>query len=338
MERGITFMASVSPDSPTWGVVIIGRNEGKRLAKCLNSAPQNCTTVYVDSGSTDDSVSLARSYASVSIVELDSDRPFTAARARNAGLRRIVNLVQDPQYVQFIDGDSELIQGWTRNALEFLESHTDVAAVSGLLHERDPGSSIYNWLCEREWAGPHGEVRACGGIAMMRVSAVLAVGGFREALIAGEEPELCARLRAAGWLIWRLNSDMALHDAAMTHFSQWWRRAVRSGHALSQSRYLNREVLAASGNWETKRIWLWVAIIPLTCAIASLAIWPWGVLTWLVYPLQIVRQIVRNSGSMRDRTVSAVFQMLARFAEAFGHLAFLRARFLGRQPHLIEYK
>ena len=37
----------------------------------------------------------------------------------------------------------------------------------------------------------------------MRVEAFEAVGGYRAQLIAGEEPELCVRLREIGWKIWR---------------------------------------------------------------------------------------------------------------------------------------
>ena len=50
------------------------------------------------------------------------------------------------------------------------------------------------------------------------------VGGFNPAVIAGEEPELCVRLRQAGWKIHRLDAEMTLHDAAMTSWRQWWKR------------------------------------------------------------------------------------------------------------------
>ena len=201
-----------------FGAVAIGRNEGARLARCLESLSTAAALVYVDSGSTDGSAQLALDHGA-DVIELDMTIPFTAARARNAGFKRIREIAPDLLYVQFIDGDSELIGGWAERALSFMEMHADVGAACGRLHERHPERSIYNWLCEREWERPVGEVRACGGIALMRVKALEAVGGFREDLIAGEEPELCVRLRAKGWRIWRLDTDMALHDAAMNRFA-----------------------------------------------------------------------------------------------------------------------
>ena len=45
----------------TVGIVAIGRNEGERLHRCLNSVVgRGLTLVYVDSGSTDGSIKLAR--------------------------------------------------------------------------------------------------------------------------------------------------------------------------------------------------------------------------------------------------------------------------------------
>ena len=137
-----------------FGVVVIGRNEGERLRRCLRSlsAPE---VVYVDSGSTDGSVQWARDYG-VNTIELEANLPFTAARARNAGFRRLRELKPEVAYVQFVDGDCELIEGWLQHASAFLDTHADVAAVTGQLLERDPEQSIYNWLCDEEWRGPTG--------------------------------------------------------------------------------------------------------------------------------------------------------------------------------------
>ena len=68
------------------GIVVIGRNEGNRLKISLLSAiGENRTVVYVDSGSTDDSVQLAHSLGA-KVIELDMSNQFSAARARNTGL------------------------------------------------------------------------------------------------------------------------------------------------------------------------------------------------------------------------------------------------------------
>ena len=99
------------------GVVAIGRNEGERLRRCLECARPAwaLTIVYVDSGSTDDSIALARSRG-VEVVELDMSAPFSAARARNAGFERLSQIDPGVRFVQFLDGDCEVADGWLDRA------------------------------------------------------------------------------------------------------------------------------------------------------------------------------------------------------------------------------
>jgi hypothetical protein len=274
----------------------------------------------------------------VVLIELDISSSFTAARARNAGFARISNLAPEIAYVQFVDADCEVREGWIKHAIAFLDSHSKVGAVCGRLRERYPQKSIYNWLCDREWDVPGGEVPACGGIAMMRIAALKGVGGFREDLIAGEEPELCIRLRRKGWQIWRLETEMAIHDAAMTRFIQWWRRMKRSGYAFAQGAYLHGSPPERHWVWESRRAWLWGIWLPLACLATGLIFGGWGWGAWLIYPAQMLRQIMRNKGPISERILMAQFQVLSRFAEAWGQINFMRDRLIGRQPQLIEYK
>jgi glycosyltransferase involved in cell wall biosynthesis len=329
----------MSGDQKRFGVVAIGRNEGERLGQCIKSLTESAPAfvIYVDCGSTDGSPQLARSHG-VEVVELDLSLPFTAGRARNAGFRRLLELMPNIPYVQFVDGDCELLGGWTESASSFLRSHADVAAVCGRRRERYPNKSIYNWLCDRHWDGQPGKVSSCGGDVMMRVGALAAVGGYRDDMIAGEEPELCVRLRAAGWCIWRLDVPMTLHDAAMTRFGQWWRRAVRTGHAFAQGAYLHGAAPEYHWVWESRRAWLWGLWLPLACLAAGLIVGPWGWITWLIFPLQALRQTIRNTGTFSDRVRLALFELLQRFPEAEGQIKFLYDRLLDRQLRLIEYK
>ena len=320
-----------------FGAVVIGRNEGDRLKRCLGSLPAAGRVVYVDSGSGDGSLQWARDHGA-DVVELELSTPFTAARARNAGFRRLREITPDLRYVQFVDGDCELNRQWPEQAIGYLDAHPEVAAVCGRRRERFPESSIYNWLCDVEWNVPPGEARAFGGDVLIRGSALEAVGGYRDDLIAGEEPELAVRLRAAGWRIWRLPSEMTLHDAAMTHFGQWWRRAVRAGYAFAQGAHLHGAPPERHWVWESRRAWLWGVWLPLGCLAASVFLWPWGVITWLIYPLQVLRQTIRNSGPLSDRATIAAFQVLARFPEGIGQFKFLRDRLFGAQASLVEYK
>ncbi len=319
------------------GAVAIGRNEGERLRCCLASLRGAAAVVYVDSGSTDGSVEWARGQG-IEVVDLNRDLPFTAARARNAGFLRLGEIAPHVGYVQFVDGDCEVDPFWLGKAVGFLDSHPNVAAVAGRLKERFPQRSTYNWLCDREWDGPVGEVGELGGNMAVRASKFRSVGGFREDLIAGEEPELCVRFRLSGARVWRLSDTMAVHDASMTRFGQWWRRAVRSGYAYAHGALLHGASPERHYVWECQRAWLWGAAIPVLCVALFLALWPWGWLALLVYPLQIARQTLRQSGPFRDRFKIALFQTLTRFAEAWGQLRFLCDRLLRRRALLIEYK
>jgi GT2 family glycosyltransferase len=320
------------------GIVVIGRNEGARLEACLDSvAGRAADVVYVDSGSTDNSVVRARDLGAA-VVELDPRVPFTAARARNEGFAYLQRLAPAVRYVQFVDGDCQLAKGWLDAGAHFLDGHPEVAAVCGRRRERYPERSVYNLLCDLEWDTPLGEARACGGDVMMRVTALAAVRGFRSSLIAGEEPELCFRLRAAGWRIWRLDHEMTLHDAAMTRFGQWWRRTVRAGHAFAEGAYLHGASRERHGVRESLSAWFWAIGLPLAAAAAGVGAGAWALLLLLAYPLQVIRLGLRGQHSARENWWYAVFLILAKFPESVGQIKFLVSRLRRSEPRLIEYK
>ena len=320
------------------GVVAIGRNEGERLRKCLESvAAQAAVVVYVDSGSTDGSVSMARRIVS-EVVELDMRIPFTAARARNEGFERVRQLAPDLPYVQFVDGDCAVVAGWLEKAVAFLGSHRDVAAVCGRRRERYPERSIYNMLCDFDWDTPIGYAKACGGDAMMRIDAFENVNGYRADMIAGEDPEVCVRLRAAGWRIWRLDEEMTLHDAAMMRFGQWWRRTVRGGYAFAEGAARHGALPERHGVRESLRAWWWGLGLPLFAFVCTALVGPLGLVLFAAYPLQVARLALRGDRSMRENWLFAVFLVIGKFPEMVGQVICLTRRCLGRKSRLIEYK
>ena len=314
--------------------IAIGRNEGERLKRCLASLrPMAGRIVYVDSGSTDGSVEAARALGA-EVVLLDTDQPFTAARARNAGLARLAGH-DAPVFVQFIDGDCELQPGWIPAARAFLETRPEIAVVCGRRRERFPEATLWNRLIDREWDTPVGEARACGGDALMRHAALTEVGGYNPTLIAGEEPELCVRLRKAGWKVWRLDAEMTLHDAAMTRFGQWWKRARRAGHACAEGAALHGAPPERHNVAATRRALLWGAALPLAVLFLLLLTGLWALLLLLVYPAQILRLARRESPPDWTR---ATFLTLGKIPEALGTLDFHARRLTGRRSGLIEYK
>lgn len=314
--------------------VAIGRNEGARLVACLASlAGRVSTIVYVDSGSTDGSVAAAQA-AGAEVVALDMTKPFTAARARNAGFARVREIAPDAGFVQFLDGDCEIAAGWLDAARAALGADPGLAVVCGRRREKFPEASIWNRMIDREWAStPPGEVQSCGGDAMMRVAAYEAVGGFDPGLIAGEEPELCYRMRAKGWRIRRLDAEMTRHDAALTRVSQWWQRARRTGHTYAEGAAMYGRGPERYRMPELRRALLWGAGVPLAALLGAVFVSPWALLLMLAWPAQMLRLRLRG-----EPWEDAVFLTLGKVAEVQGILGYWRGRLTGRRRGLIEYK
>lgn len=320
-------------DSAKIGLIAIGRNEGERLQFCLRSVPRGVPIVYVDSASTDGSVDFARS-TGAHVVQLDLTMPFTAARARNAGLEAILRNNPEIEFIQFVDGDCELEPEWLTVGASFLRSRSNVGAVCGRRRERFPKSSIYNEMCDAEWDTAIGEADACGGDAMFRANALAQVDGYDPAVIAGEEPELCFRLRGCGWQVWRIDSPMTIHDADMHRARQWWMRAVRSGFGYAQvwqktrgtgvPALYGRQVISALG---------WTVGVALIGALLSIAFGPLGAagapLLWMI-------QFARLSA--RGGTIWGLHILIGKFAETIGILRFAAVRLIGKKQGAIFYK
>ena len=328
------------------GIVLIGRNEGKRLTECLKSVLdetknyEQTAIVYIDSGSTDGSVQTAKSLG-VSAISLDSDRPFTAARGRNTGWKWLLKEHPDVTYIQFMDGDCTLMAGWLEKATEMLENNPTIAVVSGRRREKFPDATPYNRLADLEWNTPIGEALACGGDSLIRVKALQQVEGFNDSLICGEEPEMCIRLRGQGWKIWRLDEEMTAHDADMTRFSQWWSRMIRSGWAIAQGmamygltpeKYMMRQGISN---------WLWGLILPLIAL--GLAWWTRGLTLFLLIGYPVLGWRIYGYRSTCGDTPAqsrlyAFFCILGKFAQIMGQVKYWLTKWQGQTATLIGYK
>ena len=323
------------------GAVVIGRNEGDRLARCLRSIIGKVeSVVYVDSGSTDGSVELAQKLG-VEVVELDMSRPFTAARARNEGLSRLREVMDTPAFVQFVDGDCEVQDGWIEQARSALSKDTSLAVVCGRRRERRPEASVYNLLCDLEWDTPIGLAESCGGDAMMRISALEQVNGYDETVIAGEEPELCFRMRRRGLRVRRLDAEMTLHDAAMTSFKQWWMRAKRAGHACAEGAWRHGRSVERFNVRRLARVVAWGGAIPAAILLLTV-VWSW---LWLaafgVYVVQFWR--IRGAQLKRGRPQKAAetyafYTVLDKVPALVGACRFFIGKLTRRESGIIEYK
>lgn len=319
------------------GIVVIGRNEGQRLLGCLDSLQRlDAPIVYADSNSTDGSVEAA-ARAGARVIKLDPSRPMNAARGRKEGTAALLDLHPATEFVFYIDGDCILQPGFIEQAVGTMRAQPRTAVVCGRRFEAHPEASFYNRLCNEEWNTPVGKTLACGGDSLMRVAALREVGGFDERLMASEEPELSARLRAAGWDIWRIDAPMTQHDAAIFTLGTYWRRHLRGGVGYYQAwrktaglpERINGRTLASDLFWTLA---IPLSIIALTFLLRN----PLVLLALpVIYLLQIARIARRRgSGGAHDWRAAATL-MLMKPAELLGAASAMLSR-QGRDA--IQYK
>jgi glycosyltransferase involved in cell wall biosynthesis len=316
------------------GIVIIGRNEGARLIECFKSViSAEAPLVYVDSQSSDASVEEAHKYKIETIV-LDSSKPLSAARARNEGFNRLVELNSEIEYIHFIDADCELHPNWLNTAISVLEQQNEIALVCGRLREKYRNTSVYMRLCDIDWYRPPGVVAYCGGIATYRRSIFELHNGFDAGLIAGEEPELCARIREKGGQILCIAAEMGTHDSAMNKFSQWWKRCVKVGYGYMSG--------IGWGGWrkQYKSALFWGLLLPGVVLLLLSYTSGFSLLFFALYPMQVFRVYQGIEGealTAYDRFIYSFFCVLSKFPETQGLLMYFISKLLNKSK-IIQYK
>jgi GT2 family glycosyltransferase len=325
------------------GAVVIGRNEAENLLAALSSARSaGRPIVYVDSASSDNSVSIAES-AGIPAIRLSAPPMLSAARGRNAGLAWLEENAPDIEFVMFLDGDCLLQPDFANKAVHLMRDAPDIAIAVGHLRERATASNVYVRLSTIEWASDVGEMRDfghLGGIMCARVSAIRSVGGFNPQMIAGEDSELGVRLSLAGYRIFKIDSEMALHDNGIDSFGAWWRRAVRAGHALAQRYALNGRSAVRDCRREFFSTAFWGLVLPLA---ALLLAWPTSGVSsvllggYIILGSRMAYRFQKTGRSRDEALVGACFGVLSKFANAFGLCKYFVNSWSGRFQ-IIEYK
>lgn len=343
--------AGAAPRLATLGIIAIGRNEGDRLRQCLESleplVSAGARVVYVDSNSSDGSQELAESRGAT-LLRLDLSKPFSAARARNEGLHRLLEMEPGTEFVFFLDGDCSLHRDFVPVALRVLQARPELAAVCGRRRERHPEASLYNRLIDLEWDTPVGDTLSVGGDALFRRSALEQVGGFDPTVSAAEEPELCSRLRAKGWRLARIDAEMTTHDAAISRFSQWWKRQVRNGYGIYDvaTRFPEQDLPSQRRQVKNTRRWglhypVALIVIPLVLGFFSKGLAAAAAVVLLaVVPFQLARMTAAILPKTRSTSLAlahAGLTLLSAFPTLQGQVRYRKDRRMGAQ-RLIEYK
>jgi cellulose synthase/poly-beta-1,6-N-acetylglucosamine synthase-like glycosyltransferase len=334
---------AVAGSFPTLSLVVIGRNEGQRLVRCLESVelmrlPLGDTElIYVDSASSDSSVERALRY-NAKVLSLQSAHP-NAAAARNLGWH-----AARAEIVMFLDGDTVLDRDFVADSIGAF-SDPLIAVVFGHRRELNPRASLYNRVVDLDWMTTPGPAEFCGGDALIRRQILESVGGYDDQLIAGEEPELCRRIRAAGYLVLHVDRPMSLHDLGMTRFSQYWRRGLRSGYAYAEVSRRYRGTDLPLWSHESRRNLLqggaMLAIVvgaPLL-AIAGQSLVPLFAAIIVVCVL-VARTALRYQWKARSLTTRLLYGLhshLGHIPILFGQLKYHLDRYLGKRAQLIEY-
>jgi cellulose synthase/poly-beta-1,6-N-acetylglucosamine synthase-like glycosyltransferase len=335
-----TLNSSSLPGLPGLSIVIIGRNEGERLERCILTAQAiegwtPSEILYVDSGSTDGSLDLAARLGAT-VLPL-SPGTFTAARARNLGWRQATG-----ELILFLDGDTILNADFPVAALAELQKSATNAAAWGHRREICPCLSIYVRVLDLDWVYAPGETQFFGGDVLVRRAALESVDGFDESLIAGEEPEMCRRMRNLGWRIQHIDQPMTLHDLAITRFPQYWRRSQRAGYAFAavSARFHATPDPFWSEDARRNRLrgLFWLLTPVLALALSLVLATPWPLAAWVLLLFAVaIRTALQNQWKGAPWTTLLLYGFHSHLQQIpifFGQLQFS----LNRNQALMEYK
>lgn len=312
-------------------IVIIGKNEASRLASCIESAIKQVEqVVYVDSASTDDSVSIANKYK-IKTLSLNKNTRINAAIARNVGAKWILSHDKNVEYIQFLDADTTLDVNWIENAFLQIHQNISIGAIAGRLREKHLGESIYIDICDMGWYCKPGYINSLGGIFLLRKEIFINLNGFNENLLVGEDPELSKRIIDNKHKILCIENIMGFHDSGMYTFRQWFIRNVKTGYGYANGR--------SWGAWSKQvySILFWSILILLVLGLSFVK-----PEILYIYPVLII-QIIKTAFNLEipytitKKLLFATSLMVGKLPQFFGVCTFYLNKLLNKNLHL-QYK
>lgn len=298
-------------------VVLISKNQEWNIARLVESvlketAHLSCTEIIlVDSASKDHTTKIAAQYP-IKVLKLHSNQHLSASAGRCVGSRHTTGSL-----VLFLDGDMEICKGWLDQALGIMHTHPDVAVVCGIVIDCPitPPNSTDKPVLTMQTDADVLAVSHGGGAALYRRSVLDQVGTFNPYLYSDEEPELCLRIRHAGYRILRLSHPIVFHySAPVDGFSSFLLRRnskMMYGYGQVVRYFLGTPLLLP---YLKERGWAIAPALTLTLGITAFVLsvatheWAWTAIWFGVIILLIIIIAIRKQSL--KRAFLAIFRRL----------------------------
>jgi len=267
-------------------VVLISKNQAWNMSRLIESVLEETSWIgskeilLVDSASTDETIKVAKKH-SIKIIHLLPNQHLAPAVGRYIGEKH-----SNSKFILFLDGDMELFPGWLKKGCEFLKNRPEVAVVTGKridlpTTEKHKNDSVIN----SDTHGDATEISYSGGAAMYRRSVLNDVGTFNPYLFSDEEPDLCIRIRNAGYKILQLQLPIVYHytdpvDSLISKTKRWKRNLyLGAGQNL---RY----------HFGTKNFWPYVkergyGIVPVLGTLLGFSLLFWYFMSGQIFPFKL---------------------------------------------------
>lgn len=228
-------------------VVLISRNQAWNIARLIESVIKETEAIpsreiiLVDSASSDKTVEIASKYP-IRILRLHDTQRLSPSAGRYMGYKYTTG-----ELMLFVDGDNEMYPGWLEKAMKIFEENPDLAGLAGprvpLLKSATDADKPP--LVDRNLNATVKSLYA-DGTAMFRREALAKAGQFNPYIYSDEEPELCVRLRHAGYRMLHTKYPIAYDytdpaEEIATRIARW-RRNLYLGFGQNLRNFMGKEV------------------------------------------------------------------------------------------------
>lgn len=265
-------------------IVIIGRNEERGIAKCVEAAQAAASEIdaaemiFVDSHSTDRTAEIVSGYG-IKVLALSPGLRLSPSAGRYAGTQAAIG-----EYILFLDADTLIYQGFLQSAISHIESDPRLAGVNGQIDDLDESGQPVFELDER-FPEPADVKWLRGPACFYRREALLEVGSFDPELAMEEEAELGLRLIKKGWRLSVIPHPMACHTRAFHGVSaasivSTFVRDMRSNRLGEITRTISHAARAGNGiafcwlRLKTTILFAVWAVMIAACAVLPSSVYP----------------------------------------------------------------